>query len=86
MLPCFFADMYDQVLKFGSYIVDALCEYKQPVFVYIPPFGELRGGSWVVLDPTINPDHMEMFADSLSRFVDQSSLNKLQFWFISFSN
>ncbi|XP_076466128.1 acetyl-CoA carboxylase-like isoform X2 [Babylonia areolata] len=60
-------DMYDQVLKFGSYIVDALREYRHPVLIYIPPYGELRGGSWVVVDPTINPDHMEMFADSLSR-------------------
>lgn len=40
-------DMYNEVLKYGSYIVDALCKYEQPVFVYIPPFGELRGGSWV---------------------------------------
>ncbi|KAK7108725.1 hypothetical protein V1264_016404 [Littorina saxatilis] len=60
-------DMYDQVLKFGSYIVDALREYQQPVMIYIPPHGELRGGSWVVVDPTINPDQMEMFADSMSR-------------------
>ena len=40
-------DMYDEVLKYGSYIVDALVKMEQPVFVYIPPFGELRGGSWV---------------------------------------
>ena len=40
-------DMYNEVLKYGSYIVDALVKYQQPVFVYIPPFGELRGGSWV---------------------------------------
>ena len=40
-------DMYNEVLKYGSYIVDALVHYEQPVFVYIPPFGELRGGSWV---------------------------------------
>ena len=63
--------MYDQVLKFGSYIVDALREYQQPVLIYIPPHGELRGGSWVVVDPTINPDHMELFADSLSRYRRQ---------------
>uniref|UniRef100_A0A669EMX1 acetyl-CoA carboxylase n=1 Tax=Oreochromis niloticus TaxID=8128 RepID=A0A669EMX1_ORENI len=56
-------DMYDQVLKFGAYIVDGLREYKQPVLVYIPPQAELRGGSWVVIDPTINPRHMEMYAD-----------------------
>lgn len=42
-------DMYDEVLKYGSYIVDALVKYEQPIFVYIPPFGELRGGSWVSL-------------------------------------
>lgn len=40
-------DMYNEVLKYGSYIVDALVAYEQPIFVYIPPFGELRGGSWV---------------------------------------
>lgn len=42
-------DMYDQVLKFGSYIVDALNQYKRPILVYIPPYGELRGGAWAVL-------------------------------------
>jgi acetyl-CoA carboxylase/biotin carboxylase 1 len=59
--------MYNEVLKYGSYIVDALTKYEQPVFVYIPPFGELRGGSWVVVDPTINPEQMEMYADIDSR-------------------
>ena len=60
-------DMYNEVLKYGSYIVDGLVKYQQPVFVYIPPFGELRGGSWVVVDPTINPQFMEMYADEDSR-------------------
>lgn len=60
-------DMYNEVLKYGSYIVDALVKYQQPIFVYIPPFGELRGGSWVVVDPTINADYMEMYADEDSR-------------------
>lgn len=55
-------DMFDEILKFGSYIVDELVDYKQPVFVYIPPHAELRGGAWVVVDPTINPDMMEMYA------------------------
>lgn len=61
------ADMYDQVLKFGAYIVDGLREYRQPVLIYIPPQAELRGGSWAVIDPTINPRHMEMYADRESR-------------------
>jgi len=60
-------DMYNEVLKYGSYIVDALVAYEQPIFVYIPPFGELRGGSWVVVDPTINAKYMEMYADEESR-------------------
>lgn len=60
-------DMYEQVLKFGSYIVDGLREYKRPITVYIPPFAELRGGAWVVIDPTINESCMEMYADPESR-------------------
>ncbi|KAF8141976.1 acetyl-CoA carboxylase [Boletus edulis] len=56
-------DMYDEVLKQGSKIVDGLSSYKQPVFVYIVPNGELRGGAWVVLDPSINASKMEMYAD-----------------------
>eukprot|EP01119_Soliformovum_irregulare_P013643 TRINITY_DN365_c0_g1_i1.p1 TRINITY_DN365_c0_g1~~TRINITY_DN365_c0_g1_i1.p1 ORF type:complete len:2213 (-),score=948.81 TRINITY_DN365_c0_g1_i1:73-6711(-) len=56
-------DLFDEILKYGSYIVDNLREYKQPVFIYIPPFGELRGGAWVVVDPTINLDFMEMYCD-----------------------
>lgn len=60
-------DMYNEVLKYGSFIVDALVRYQQPVFVYIPPFGELRGGSWVVVDPTINSVAMEMYADVEAR-------------------
>jgi len=51
------------VLKFGAMIVDELRTYRQPVFVYIPPGGELRGGAWVVVDPTINLEKMEMYAD-----------------------
>lgn len=60
-------DMYFEVLKYGSFIVDALVDFKQPIFTYIPPNGELRGGSWVVVDPTINSDMMEMYADVESR-------------------
>jgi acetyl-CoA carboxylase carboxyltransferase component len=60
-------DMFHEVLKFGSFIVDALVEFRQPVFVHIPAHGELRGGAWVVVDPTINADMMEMTADPQSR-------------------
>ncbi|QQP49799.1 Uncharacterized protein FKW44_010586, partial [Caligus rogercresseyi] len=60
-------DMYEQVLKFGSMIVDALRQYNQPIIIYLPPFAELRGGSWVVIDATINSAQMEMYADPNSR-------------------
>ena len=69
--PCMcviIVDMYEEVLKYGSMIVDALREYKQVIYVYLPPNGELRGGAWVVLDPTINPEHMQMYADRDSRY------------------
>ncbi|XP_045594879.2 acetyl-CoA carboxylase isoform X3 [Procambarus clarkii] len=60
-------DMYEQVIKFGAYIVDALREYNQPILVYVPPYAELRGGAWVVIDSSINERYMEMYADPLSR-------------------
>lgn len=60
-------DMFDEVLKFGAAIVDGLVNYEQPVFVYIPPFAELRGGAWAVVDPTINDGIMEMYADPAGR-------------------
>jgi acetyl-CoA carboxylase/biotin carboxylase 1 len=59
------SDLLKGILKYGSYIVDALREYKQPVFIYV--VGELRGGAWVVLDPKINPEMMEMYAESNAR-------------------
>mmetsp|Transcript_14027 Transcript_14027/g.20077 ORF Transcript_14027/g.20077 Transcript_14027/m.20077 type:complete len:2365 (+) Transcript_14027:253-7347(+) len=55
-------DMFDEVLKYGSLIVDAFVAYTQPVFVFIPPFAEIRGGAWVVLDSSINSSVMEMYA------------------------
>jgi len=54
-------------MKFGAYIVDELRQYNQPIITYIPPFGELRGGAWAVVDTTINPRHIEMYADPDSR-------------------
>lgn len=59
--------MYEQIVKFGAYIVDALREYKQPVIVYLPPNADLRGGAWAVLDSLINPRYIEMYADPEAR-------------------
>ena len=60
-------DMFLEVLKYGAMIVDALVAFEQPIFVYIPPHAELRGGAWVVVDSTINPNVMEFFAAEESR-------------------
>jgi len=57
-------DMFDEVLKYGSLIVDAFVKFRQPVFVYIPPHAEIRGGAWVVLDASINESVMEMYASA----------------------
>ena len=60
-------DMFEEVLKFGAYIVDALRDFRQPVMVYLPPHATLRGGAWVVVDQTINEQFMEMYADDSAR-------------------
>lgn len=60
-------DMFEEVLKFGAMIVDALVAATTPIFVYIPPFAELRGGAWVVVDSTINSAVMEFFAAETAR-------------------
>lgn len=74
-------DMAGEILKFGAMIVDALREYEHPVYMYLPPHGELRGGSWVVVDPTINPDKMEMYADPYSRggILEPSGISEIKF-------
>lgn len=72
------SDMYDQMLKFGAFIVDSLRDFKQPILVYIPPHAELRGGSWVVIDSTINPLYVELYADKESRSASRTCLHPLQ--------
>lgn len=61
-------DLFDGILQFGSLIVDELSRATAPVFVYLPLGGELRGGSWVVLDSSINANgKIEMYADPSAR-------------------
>ncbi|XP_048332325.1 acetyl-CoA carboxylase 1 [Ziziphus jujuba] len=60
-------DLFEGILQAGSTIVENLRTYKQPVFVYIPMMGELRGGAWVVVDSRINSDHIEMYADHTAK-------------------
>lgn len=60
-------DLFEGILQAGSTIVENLRTYKQPVFVYIPRTGELRGGAWVVVDSRINSDHIEMYAEATAK-------------------
>ncbi|KZV44505.1 Acetyl-CoA carboxylase 1 isoform 1 [Dorcoceras hygrometricum] len=60
-------DLFEGILQAGSTIVENLRTYTQPVFIYIPMMGELRGGAWVVVDGKINPDHVEMYAEQTAR-------------------
>ncbi|KAK7197558.1 acetyl-CoA carboxylase [Novymonas esmeraldas] len=92
-LPCFILanwrgfsggmrDMFDEVLKFGAAIVDNLRVYTAPVFIYIPPGGELRGGAWVVVDPVINHNGVvEMYCDPSSRggILEPSGVVEIKF-------
>ncbi|KAH9295974.1 hypothetical protein KI387_039562, partial [Taxus chinensis] len=60
-------DLFEGILQAGSTIVENLRTYNQPVFVYIPKTGELRGGAWVVVDSKINPDEVEMYAETTAK-------------------
>ncbi|KAK1431271.1 hypothetical protein QVD17_07727 [Tagetes erecta] len=60
-------DLFEGILQAGSTIVENLRTYKQPVIVYIPKAGELRGGAWVVVDSRINSDHIEMYAETTAK-------------------
>jgi len=60
-------DLFEGVLQAGSLIVENLRSYRRPVFMYIPPGCELRGGAWVVIDSQINPDQVESYADTTGK-------------------
>ncbi|KAL5982106.1 acetyl-coenzyme-A carboxylase [Asimina triloba] len=60
-------DLFEGILQAGSTIVENLRTYRQPVFIYIPMMGELRGGAWVVVDSKINPGHIEMYAERTAK-------------------
>jgi acetyl/propionyl-CoA carboxylase alpha subunit/acetyl-CoA carboxylase carboxyltransferase component len=57
-------DMYENVLDFGSMIVSELAYYKQKVTIYIPPKGQLRGGSMVVFSKSIHKENIQFYVSS----------------------
>jgi acetyl-CoA carboxylase carboxyltransferase component/biotin carboxyl carrier protein len=60
-------DMFESVLKYGSMIVEQMAHYKHDIHVFIPPNGQLRGGSWVVFDPSLNLNKIKFYAAPDSR-------------------
>ncbi len=60
-------DMSNQVLDFGSMIVSELAFYKQPITIYVPPCGQLRGGSMVVFSKSINKDNIRFYIAESAR-------------------
>lgn len=46
-------DMFDGILQNGSEIIRSMEQSQSRIFAYLPPFSELRGGSWVVFDKKI---------------------------------
>ena len=66
-------EMEKNILKFGSEIVKSLCGVKTKIIIYIPPNGQIRGGSWVVFDKNIN-NNIIMFANSKNRKLEFCNL------------
>lgn len=46
--------MFKGIMKTGADIIKNLTNFRQKIIVYLPPHGELRGGTYVVFDKKIN--------------------------------
>ena len=60
------SDMFNDILRYGSEIVRELESYDKPIYVYVPPYSQLRGGALVVLSYSINKDNIKVLADPTS--------------------
>ena len=60
-------DIFEGIIEVGSTIVENLCTYKKPMFVYIPKTRELQGGACVVVDSNINSDEVEMYVETIAK-------------------
>lgn len=69
-------DMFESVLKYGSMIVEQMAHYEHDIVVYVPPGGQLRGGSWVVFDPSLNKERIKMYCapDSTGSILEPNGL------------
>ena len=60
------SDMFDAVLKYGSMILDKLRVHRAPVWVYVGPGCQLRGGAMVVMAGSVSP-RVRFWADPAAR-------------------
>jgi acetyl/propionyl-CoA carboxylase alpha subunit/acetyl-CoA carboxylase carboxyltransferase component len=74
-------DMLDQILTHGSNIVRNLEKYEHPVYIYLMPNSQLRGGAMVVISKFINKEKIEIYADPSSRanILEPSGLKTIKF-------
>ena len=73
--------MLDQILTHGSDIVRNFEEYKQPVYIYLMPNSQLRGGAMVVISKFINKDKIEIYAEpsSVANILEPTGLKTIKF-------
>lgn len=74
-------DMFQEILKFGAGIVHALESINQKVYIYLPPYAQLRGGAMVVLSKSICKDKIKIWADSKAHLniLEPNALKSIKF-------
>ncbi|KAI5180117.1 acetyl-CoA carboxylase / biotin carboxylase 1 [Nematocida sp. AWRm80] len=73
-------DMQEGILQHGAEIIQSMVHSQTPIFVYIGPNAELRGGSWVVFDKKIG--NRIMFAShplGTGSVIHPDGLSKIKF-------
>ena len=73
--------MLSQILTHGSDIVRELSVYDKPVYIYVMPYSQLRGGAMVVISKMINSTNIKMYADSTSNvnILEPNALQEIKF-------
>ena len=74
-------DMFQEILKFGAGIVQALESIENKVFIYVPPYAQLRGGAMVVLSKSICKDKIKIWADNRAHLniLEPNALKSIKF-------
>ena len=74
-------DMYNHVLDFGALIIQELSDFTKPVYIYVPPGGQLRGGAMVVFSKALNPACITFCASKTARInvLEPSGMKELRY-------